>query len=151
MRWSSMVATSALVSCGAWAPVPPPPSDAHAWLVGTWERTEGDRVTRERWEVAADGSLSGRHEDVRGGELAFFEDLSIRNDARETVYVAKPSFADAPTRFTRVFHDERSVRFENRDHDWPTDIGYALSPDGALTATASGGERTATWTFTRAP
>ena len=103
-----------------------------SWL-GEWERTEASgRVTRERWWQ--DGSsLRGeaRYRDSADGEWTVGEAILLTELDGTIYYIAKPRQNSMPVAFHLVTKDGPAL-FENRTHDYPQRICYAVQPDGAL-------------------
>ena len=138
-------------SAGSSAPaftVPPQHVQDLAWLSGTWRSTEGETVQEECWTAPMGGTMFGIGRTVIGGRTRFFENLRIEERPDGLVYVASP-LGRGETAFELRAGGPQRARFENPEHDWPTSIEYALQPDGRLTATVSGPERTEEYVWTR--
>jgi hypothetical protein len=134
------------------------PTATLEWMIGTWVADTGGSTTRERWCPGAGGVLVGESETLADGAVVHRETLRIEAREGALVYVASPS-GQATTEFVgdaRCSSEgpcERSceVTFENPQHDFPTEIAYASCvSSGEMVATIRGGDRSASWTFTRA-
>lgn len=178
MRWMLGIAGSFVLACGA-APAasieePPPegelacvhgapegsPAATLDWMIGTWVSEDEGRVTAERWCVGEGGALLGDSRTVADGRVVHTETLRIEGRGESLVYVASPS-GQATTEFVGAARCGSDVltgncarsceaTFENPAHDFPTSITYARCVQNEhLVATIRGGDRRASWTFTR--
>ena len=143
------------VCCAAWAAAEPPPKDALArlgWLEGRWEGESDGLSMEEQWTSVRGGALLGLHRDVRGGRMVSFEFLRIEAAPEGVTCFASPR-SRPPVPFRLVEAGERSVAFENREHDFPQRIAYWLDAQGALHARIEGpqGGKTVSeeWTWTK--
>jgi len=126
-------------SAPAWAQpgpdVPPPgtpvgtlaqPAPLPSALAGCW-RAEGDEPgSGEQWTPAAGGTMLGQSRTVKGGRTVFFEHMLIeqRDDGR-LVFSAKPK-GQAGASFEAIEAGPEVWVFENRRHDFPHRVVYAL-------------------------
>jgi hypothetical protein len=144
------------VICAAWAAAEVPPTDAASglgWLEGRWEGESGGVSMEEHWTSARGGALLGLHRDVRGGRMVSFEFLRIETVPEGVTYFASPR-SRPPVPFRLVESGDKSVAFENKQHDFPQRIAYWLDRGGALHARIEGAQGGKTvseeWTWTRA-
>ena len=108
-----------------------------AWLSGDWEYTVNGRHVTEHWSRPEGGTLIGVSRTVKDGETTAYEHLIIRPGKDGTLeYVAKPH-NQPEAAFKLIKADKQSVVFENKEHDFPQRIMYALKGD-ALTAAIEG-------------
>ena len=119
-------------------PAPPATLPKLAWLAGTWRQEKLGRVTDEQWLVPAGGLMLGASRTVSKGHVLDFEFLQIREGpGGELFYVAQPA-GQKETAFRLQAMADHAVAFENKEHDFPQVIAYALQPDGSLRATIEG-------------
>lgn len=123
-----------------------------SWLVGSWERSEGDLRVREEWFPAVGGVMHGISRTWREDDQVGWERLRIEADGEELVYTALPSgqaeaaFRGRPRLGVTIF--------SNSEHDFPEALQYVHDrPSGDLKVVAEGvvdGERrTLTWSYRR--
>ena len=110
--------------------------DRVAWLRGCWEIATPDQFIEEQWMSPRAGSMMGMSRTVRGGTLAAYETMVIRERGTALTFEAHPSGQPAAT-FVSTAVTETHVVFENPAHDFPQQIGYRLK-DGALLAWIAG-------------
>lgn len=106
-----------------------------AWMVGTWERTEGERTTIEQWLPHAGTTMMGLSHTYSAGRTHFFEFIRIATHGGRIAYIVQPG-GDPPTLFRAVEITEDDAVFENPAHDHPQRIHYARTETG-MTATIS--------------
>jgi hypothetical protein len=120
-----------------------------AWLAGSWVSEGKPIVFEERWTTPAGGAMLAVSRTIKGERMIAFEYLRIVERDGGLVYIAQPN-GRPPTEFVLTALAARSATFENRAHDFPKVIRYALTPDGTLEARVSdGGERSETFLFKR--
>jgi len=123
-----------------------------AWLAGHWRMQSGDTVVEEAWMAPAGDVMPGMARTLRPGRKAFIEYTRIEARADGVYFVAQPGGVP-PTDFKQVESDARSMVFENKAHDFPQRVRYALRADGALEASISGlqdgATRTESWHYQR--
>ena len=92
------------------------------WLVGCW--VSEDKSSQEVWVVDSEKSLIGFGVAISSNQLAFYEILSIKQNAGGMwTYTAHPS-GQASATFTAIEASENSVEFVNPGHDYPQEIRY---------------------------
>ena len=126
------VAAAALVPASAQAP----DISRVAWLTGCWALTDGDRSVEENWMAPRGGVMIGSGRTVRGGVLADYELVVLRQQNGRLVYEAHPANQTVAS-FTAITVTASSVVFENPQHDFPQRVGYERRGD-ALTAWVEG-------------
>ena len=112
-----------------------------AWLAGSW-RSEGAGGARaeENWTEPLGGTMLATARQVKGGKTAFFEFLRVEErEGGKLVYVAMP-MARKAVEFPATKVDERSVLFENPQHDSPKRILYRLDGEELVTRVDDGAE-----------
>lgn len=107
-----------------------------AWLAGHWQVQADGRTTDEVWLAPAQGLMTGMSR-THGGKQPFFEFIRIERRGDDIVYIAQPR-GGAATEFRAVAADARSIRFENRAHDFPQRIVYERQDDDGLAARIEG-------------
>jgi len=119
-----------------------------AWMEGSWISVNGRRTVEEHWTSPAGGALLAVSRTLVDGRLAEFEFLRIVERDGTLIYVAQPS-GRPPTEFAMTRLDDRSVTFENPQHDFPKTIRYEKRADGSLMASiaGAGNERMMSWVF----
>jgi len=127
----------ALGSAPPAAPAAALPLAELAWLSGSWRSDDGGRFIEEVWTVPAGDAMFGINRTVRDGRTRAFEHLRIVARGDEVFYLASPGGRMPPTEFKLTERGERTVAFENPEHDFPTRIEYARAGD-VLKAKVSG-------------
>jgi hypothetical protein len=128
-----------LISVSASVSRPPrePGIQQVAWLTGCWEQRDRRHVVQEHWMAPLGNTMISTGRTVRGDSLTEFEQVVIRAGAGKLVYEAHPS-DQPPAQFTAVAATDHSVVFENRQHEFPQQIGYARRGADSLTAWIAG-------------
>jgi hypothetical protein len=102
-----------------------------AWLQGCWELSASERTVEEQWMAPRAGSMMGMSRTVRGGKLAAYELVLIREEGQALAYEAHPSGQPVATFMSKTVSSSQIV-FENPLHDFPQQIGYQLKEDALL-------------------
>jgi len=152
--WKLAAAFVALIALGnpqAAEPKPVSSEDAPklAWMVGTWERTEGDKTTIEQWLPHAGTTMMGLSHTYASNRTHFFEFIRIATHGGRIAYIVQPG-GDPPVLFRAVKVTEEEAVFENPQHDHPQRIRY-VQTDNGMTATISlmDGSRATEFAFER--
>ena len=106
-----------------------------AWIVGTWERTDGDKTTVEHWLPHAGTTMMGVSHTYDSKRTYFFEFMRIATHGGRIAYIVQPG-GDSPVLFRAVKVTDVEAVFVNREHDHPQRIRYVKTEDG-MTATIS--------------
>ena len=106
-----------------------------AWIVGTWERTHGDKKTIEHWMPHAGTTIMGMSHTYDSKRTHFFEFMRIATHGGRIAYIVQPG-GDPPVLFRAVKVTEDEAVFENPKHDHPQRIRYVKTEKG-MTATIS--------------
>jgi hypothetical protein len=118
-----------------------------AWLAGAWSGGGGPISIEERWTPAAGGVMLAVSRTVKGDRMVAFEFLRIVERDATLVYIAQPN-GNPPTEFRLSAITKDSATFENKAHDFPKVIAYAMKADGTLEARVSdGGSKGETFVF----
>lgn len=116
----------------------PSPLAALAWLAGCWAADPGEPGSGEHWLPLAGGTMLGIGRTVRNGRTVEHEFLQIRLDGEgRPVYVALPS-RQKEASFVATHVGERTVTFENPQHDFPQRISYRALPQERMLARIEG-------------
>jgi len=124
----------------------PPPGQAKAavalnqlaWLAGHWRMEKGGRVVDEQWMAPAAGVMLGMSRTIARGKVVEHEFTQIREGPGGALYfIAMPS-GQKEAAFEIVSLTDREAVFENKGHDFPQKIIYALQSDGSLIAKIEG-------------
>jgi len=120
-----------------------------AWLAGTWEIKEGDKITEETWFPLKGSTMMGVSHTYNSTRTLFFEFLRIMVKKDLISYVPQPG-GDPPVAFLMTELDDKVAVFENAEHDHPQRIRYERTENG-MTATISllDGTRAKSFVFTR--
>ncbi|MBM0107692.1 hypothetical protein JM946_23355 [Steroidobacter sp. S1-65] len=109
-----------------------------AWLAGCWQAEWGEAGTGEHWLPPAGGTMLGVSRTVKNGKTVEFEFMQLRvNTQGKLVYIALPS-GQKETTFVASAVGDRSVTFENPQHDFPQKVTYQLQSDDQLIARIEG-------------
>ncbi len=106
-----------------------------AWIVGTWERTDGNKTTVEHWLPHAGTTMMGLSHTYDSKRTHFFEFMRIATHRGRIAYIVQPG-GDPPVLFRAVKVTEEEAVFENPEHDHPQRIRYVKTEKG-MTATIS--------------
>ena len=109
-----------------------------AWLQGCWEAASPEGTIEERWMAPRGGSMLGVGRTVRGGTLAEYELVVIREQGDRLAYEAHPSGQPSATFLSDTVTDT-AVVFQNLQHDFPQRVGYDRQGRDGLTAWIDGG------------
>lgn len=127
-----------------WAADPAPKATAAtalnqlAWLAGHWRMEKGGRVIDEQWMAPAAGVMLGMSRTIARGKVVEHEFIQIREGPGGALFfIALPS-GQKEAAFQVLSLSEREVVFENKQHDFPQKITYALQADGSLLAAIEG-------------
>jgi hypothetical protein len=102
------------------------------WMAGCWAPEKGEAGSVEHWLQPAGGIMLGVSRTVKNGKTVEFEFMQLRlNAAGKLVFIALPSGQKEAT-FVASSIGERSVTFENPQHDFPQKVSYRLEPGDRL-------------------
>ena len=114
------------------------PTGSNTWLAGSWRMEKAGRVIEEQWMAPAGGVMLGMGRTVAKGKVVDYEFTQIRvGPGGELFYIAQPSGQQVTT-FKILSLSDNAVVFENKEHDFPQTVGYALQADGSLQAYIEG-------------
>lgn len=146
------IATATTLAAPVAAPAPAGIARA-AWLQGCWERTTGQRTVEEHWMAPRGKTMMGMSRTVQGDRVVEHEFLILREQGDQLAYEAHPSGQPSATFVSRTI-DDKTIVFENPEHDYPQRVAYRLDGPDALTAwidgTMKGTPRRVEFAYTRA-
>ena len=122
-----------------------------AWLAGTWQIHDGEKITEEHWFPLKGSTMIGVSHTYDTKTSYFFEFLRIADQKGNISYIAQPG-GRPPVAFLLKQLDDKQVVFENPKHDNPQRIRYERTGKG-LTATVSmlDGSKAEVFVFERKP
>ncbi|MFC2088300.1 DUF6265 family protein [Calditrichota bacterium] len=101
------------------------------WLSGYWS-SEIDGIKMEEFWLSESGNLMlGLHRDLFKSGKTFYEFLRISHSLHGISYFASPKGKEA-TEFPLIEMSANKVTFENKEHDFPQRIIYALKNETTL-------------------
>lgn len=120
-----------------------------AWIVGTWERVDGEKTTVEHWLPHAGTTMMGVSHTYGPDRTYFFEFMRIATHRGKIAYIVQPG-GGGPVLFRAMKVTEDEAVFENPAHDHPQRIRY-VKTDKGMTATISqmDGSKATDFVFTR--
>jgi hypothetical protein len=132
------------------APAPSLDPQKLAWLVGSWELKDGEKITEETWLPLKGGQMMGLSRTYDSRRTHFFEFLRIMAKKDMINYIPQPG-GDSPVPFGITRLDDKVAVWENPKHDYPQRIRYERTEKG-MTATISllDGSKAKSFVFTRA-
>ncbi len=108
------------------------------WLLGTWKNETSRGTSYEVWTRVSDRTFEGDSYTIKGGERHHNEFLRIAQFGSEIFYVSKVAHNKYPVGFKLVKVEDRTLVFENAEHDFPQRIIYTRKEDGTLHARIEG-------------
>lgn len=106
-----------------------------AWLAGTWQLRNGEKITEEHWFPLKGSTMIGVSHTYDEKTTHFFEFLRIATQKGTIAYLAQPG-GRPMVPFLAVQLDDKTAVFENPKHDNPQRIRYERTEQG-VTATVS--------------
>ena len=106
------------------------PAPDFSWLTGHWVDQKGRRYSEEIWSDANGSLMTGMSRTTLLEVETSFEFMRIEF-TDPPVLIAQPS-GGSPVSFVLAEHRDQFARFENPDHDFPTDIIYSREGDTLL-------------------
>lgn len=131
---------------------PVPAIDDLAWLTGCWASDGAEPGNGEQWMAPAGGSMLGMARVVRGGRMVAYEFTRIVTTDDGLVFIASPSGQET-AEFALKRLDDKTVTFENPEHDFPQRIIYRMVDSdhlqGRIEGVTSDGEAHVEFPLTR--
>ncbi len=114
--------------------------DRAAWLEGQWENRTPRGTVIEEWSREGPNVFAGRSFMRQGEDIRVLETIRLVREGENLYYI--PVVGDQndgqPVRFTLTELTDRSMRFENPDHDFPQVITYSRIGSDSLMAQIAG-------------
>ncbi len=111
------------------------------WMLGSWESIGVVASTIEIWTAASETAYEGRGYRVTAdGHESGNESLLMVSMQNQIFYIAKPPKTRYPVAFLMTECTERSVLFENQQHDFPKSIKYYSRDADVLEAVVGNGK-----------
>lgn len=110
------------------------------WLLGRWQNTSEEGTVSESWSKADDSTFRGSGLFMMGTDTLSKEELRLEQRGEELFYVptVKNQNEGKAVRFKMTSLTEKTVVFENPEHDFPQKITYARVTNDSLQAEISG-------------
>ncbi len=122
-----------------------------SWLEGTWKRTNAKpgRTAHERWVKSGTQEMKGWGVSMNGADTTFVEKLKLVVRDNAVYYVAEVPGNKSETLFKLTQITDKTVVFENPQHDFPKKIEYMLDGN-KLKATISADGKAMDYLFEKA-
>jgi lipopolysaccharide export LptBFGC system permease protein LptF len=118
-----------------------PMASFDSWI-GTWTENQADGVFKEAWTKDSDTLLLGTSSMVSGKDTLFQENIRLILRGKDIFYIptVPGQNEDKPVEFKLIASSDKSWTFENKAHDYPSQIIYTLNNPNSITATIQGTE-----------
>ena len=123
-------------------------------LIGIWKSDDGKSF--EEWTKNDNGTYQSRAYNIKGPDTSWNEQANIYPDNDNWVFenTVKGQNDGKAVKFTSTILNERTVQFNNPQHDFPTDVNYTLADANRLNAfiigpNRKGGKDTIPFNYTR--
>ena len=112
-----------------------------SWI-GTWTENQADGVFKEAWTKDSDTLLLGTSSMVNGKDTLFQENIRLFLRGKAIFYIptVPGQNEDKPVAFKLITSSDNAWTFENKAHDYPSQIIYTLNNQNSITATIQGTE-----------
>jgi len=127
--------------------------DRVAWLHGCWQTSGSPAFVEEQWMAPRGGTMIAMGRTVRDGKTTEYELVVLREQDGRLAYEAHPS-GQPPAVFLSREITDKSVVFENAEHDFPQRVGYRRSESGLaawIEGTLKGQMRRVDFNYARVP
>lgn len=123
-------------------------------LVGIWKSEDGRSF--EQWDKNVDGTYQSRAYSIKGVDTSWNEQANIYPENDDWIFenTVKGQNDGKAVKFTSTILNEKTVQFSNAQHDFPTDVNYAVPDANTLNAfiigpNNKGGKDTIPFNYTR--
>jgi len=118
------------------------PMESFDSWIGTWTENQADGVFKEVWTKDSDTLFLGTSSMVNGKDTLFREDIRLVLRGKDIFYIptVPGQNEDKPVEFKLIASIDKSWTFENKAHDYPSQIIYTLNHPNSITATIQGTE-----------
>lgn len=100
------------------------------WLLGEWESSRGDRLSRESWQLQNGNQLTGAGYLLSGTDTLFREELQLRQIDNRLYFILALDQSRQPVQYELVNYRDGRALFENRSVDFPRQVLLTHFPDG---------------------
>jgi hypothetical protein len=109
-------------------------------ILGGWQRDKNTGNTHEFWVKQNDSTLLGKSYNIKGTDTTMLETvvLQLRQQKISFVATAADQNNNQPISFTLISSKNNTFIFENKTHDFPTQITYQFLPERKLRASING-------------
>ncbi|MCF8448336.1 MAG: DUF6265 family protein [Taibaiella sp.] len=110
------------------------------WLAGWWQQTMKEGILFEQWQVAANGTMTGKGGFIKGTDTMIIENLALEAYGDTVMYIptVKKQNNGLPIPFVMTVAAGDSFVFENPAHDFPSRITYRRTSATSLVAAIYG-------------
>jgi hypothetical protein len=112
-----------------------------SWI-GTWTENQADGTFKESWKKESDTLYHGVSSMVSGKDTLFQENIRLVLRGKAIFYIptVPGQNEDKPVAFKLITSSDKTWTFENKAHDYPSQIIYTLNNQNSITATIQGTE-----------
>lgn len=112
-----------------------------SWI-GTWTENQADGTFKESWTKESDTLFIGASSMVSGKDILFQENIRLVLRGKDIFYIptVPGQNEDKPVAFKLIASSNKTWTFENKKHDYPSQIIYTLNNQNSITATIQGTE-----------
>jgi Domain of unknown function (DUF6265) len=116
--------------------------DELAWFIGRWTQVEGPNlVSYEDWTRKSPTLYAGKSWTMYQSDTVHVETIELSLEGQDIYYIPTVPENKGPVRFKMTNLAEKSVLFENPEHDFPQKISYEAKGDSMLLAKISGSQK----------
>jgi len=109
------------------------------WLIGTWGHTSRDGTLLEIWDKANDTLYKAKSYFIIETDTVFAENVDLGESNGKLTYTVSVK-GEKPVPFVMTSIDDKTMVFENPEHDFPSKITYTKVNNDSLVAVISGKE-----------
>ena len=112
-----------------------------SWI-GTWTENQADGTFKESWTKESDTLFLGASSMVSEKDTLFQENIRLVLRGKDIFYIptVPGQNEDKPVAFKLIATSDKTWTFENKAHDYPSQIIYTLNNQNSITATIQGTE-----------
>ncbi len=112
-----------------------------SWI-GTWTENQADGTFKESWTKESDTLFIGASSMVSEKDTLFQENIRLVLRGKDIFYIptVPGQNEDKPVAFKLIASSNKTWTFENKKHDYPSQIIYTLNNQNSITATIQGTE-----------
>lgn len=113
--------------------------DNFDWLLGEWMMDMENSYIVESWEKISENTFEGESNTInsKNDSIIFSESLRLLKMGDNIFYIAKVPQNNLPVAFKKIFSDDKTITFENENHDFPQKIEYLKIEEDSLMVTIS--------------